>query len=140
MNAKFILLAALAVTAISGCNKQNEEAAKSVAAKKQNDLVYVTNDAVSFGYYKSSIKKVDENVRVWLHLPDSNKKSEKEIERVSELLAEISCKLQQIRITKTTDAEGKELVFSGQDQKWETPSPPDDFYKVIVSVCSEVPN
>ncbi len=121
--------------AITGCKKiQTSE--KEAPIKKSEDLVFIGEDNETLGYYKSSIIRANDNLRVWLHMPKADKESKKDIERLSELLAEISCNLHQIKIVKATDLQGKELPLSG-DWKWDTPSPKSVFYRVIIEVCSE---
>lgn len=123
------------VLLITGCNKKQAVETKT-SENKSDDIIYVSDKDVSFGYYKSSIIKVNGNLNVWLHMPKADKESKKEIERMSEILAEISCNLRQIKLLKATDFNGKEISLAS-NEKWDTPSPASDFYQVILKVCEE---
>jgi hypothetical protein len=131
------LLTLILTTSITlvACNKQQNTEEKSVD-KKTEDIIYISDKDVSFGYYKSSIIKVNNNLNVWLHIPKANQSSKKEIERMSEVLLEISCEKHQLRMLKITDTIGNEIAFAG-DEKWKTPSPASEYYKVIIKVCND---
>ncbi len=121
---------------LSGCDKKQVVEKNNVKGKKA-DIVFINEENESLGYYKSSIIEVDGNINVWLHMPKADKDSKEEIGRVSEILAEISCKLRQIRLMKASDISGKDLTLVG-DKKWDSPSPTSTFYSVIIKVCEEV--
>lgn len=134
---KYVITSCLCLmVTLSGCEKK-QVAEKNNVKEKKDDIVFINEDNKSIGYYKSSIIEVDGNINVWLHMPNADKDSKKEIERVSEILAEISCKLRQIRLMKASDITGKDLTKGG-DKKWDNPSPTSVFYHVIIKVCDEV--
>ncbi len=134
MNSK--LLTVLTISALLGGSKAAESQESTNQINSPTDLVFVTDNAISFGYYKSSIVKVNRNIRVWLNMPKSNIESKIDIERISEILVEISCPLQEVKIIKTADVLGK-TISEASDDKWEIPSPTQEMFKVILSVCKE---
>ena len=137
MEIKFIRYLFL-VFILYGCNKADISQKEIYPDRNGSDLIPVTKDQNSFGYYKSSIIKVNGNTQVWLHMPGASQSSKNDIERVSDFLTEISCELHSIRIIKSADIQGNTIIFKDDKvQDWSTPSPADDFYKVIISVCNE---
>lgn len=122
--------------ALVACNKQQSTEEKTTD-KKVEDLIFVSDKDNSFGYYKSSIVKVNNNLHVWLHMPKANQSSTKEIERLSKLLIEISCDTHELKLLKATDTLGKELSLTS-NEKWDNPSPASDFYQVIIKVCDSI--
>jgi hypothetical protein len=134
---KFILFFIFFSILLTGCNKQIESIKKDLIDRNTNDLVMVGDKKINIGYYKSSILKIDDVVQVWLHLPGADKNSKNELGKMSDFLVEISCKSHKLRIMKFTDTEGNKLLNQVEDE-WNSPSPADDFYQVILKVCEEV--
>jgi hypothetical protein len=122
-----------------GCNKSQEsiEAKTKELKKSSDDLVFINDKSIDYGFYKSTVVNIGETKQVWLHIPEASKDSKVDLERASEILAEVSCKLRQIKFLKITDVEGKTILESG-NEKWDSPSPVTTLYKIILKVCEEV--
>ena len=119
-----------------GCNKSQEsvEAKTKEFKKNSDDLVFVSEKIIDYGFYKSTVVNIGETKQVWLHIPEASKDSMVNLERASEILAEVSCKLRQIKFLKITDVDGKTILESG-NEKWDSPSPVTTLYKIILKVC-----
>jgi hypothetical protein len=122
-----------------GCNKSQEsiEVKTKELKKSSDDLVFINDKSIDYGFYKSTVVNIGETKQVWLHIPEASKDSKVDLERASEILAEVSCKLRQIKFLKITDVEGKTILESG-NEKWDSPSPVTTLYKIILKVCEEV--
>jgi hypothetical protein len=134
---KNIVIATLLFTfLILGCNKsqQSSQTTNKDFKKNSGDLVFVNDKSIDYGFYNSTVVDIGETKQVWLHIPEASKDSKVDLERASEILAEISCKLRQIKFLKITDVEGKKILESG-NEKWDSPSPVTTLYKIILKVC-----
>ena len=121
---------------LMGCTKSQEpnNGVQKANEKNLDDLIFVSQENIDYGFYKSTIVNVGETKQVWLHIPEASKDSKVDLERASEILAEVSCKLRQIKFLKITDVEGKTILESG-NEKWDSPSPVTTLYKIILKVC-----
>jgi hypothetical protein len=133
---RILVLHILFFISLAGCTKGDVAEQKDNAKSKLNDLIFASEKDNSLGYYKSSLIKNDGKISVWVHLPNSNIDSKKDIEKVSDLQIEIVCGTREYRLLNAADEKGKRIDFV-DDEKWDSPSPKNRFYTIILKVCSE---
>ena len=76
-----------------GCSKSQEpnNVVQKANEKNLDDLIFVSQENIDYGFYKSTIVNIGETKQVWLHIPEASKDSKVDLERASEILAEVFC-------------------------------------------------
>ena len=124
----------IALISLTSCSKIDEV---KNSFKKESDLVSVNGKetSISLSIYKSSVTVLENgNVRAWVKVPKPDNNSEIPIERLADLLVEISCNKKEMRMITATDIDGKKIE-QPTDDAWGIPPPASYFYNVVIKVC-----
>ena len=129
---------------ISSCNQKFNRSEKQGDSKfsyrgenSERKLKFIKDSKNSLAYYPSTItKSASGAMRVWVHFPGADPSSEKDIERLSEILVEISCPTNSWRFLRYVRDDGK-VFAKTPGAEWEYPTPVDDSFLLLKQVCSE---
>ena len=119
---------------LTSCSKIDEVKNKFI---NESDLVSVIGkeSSISLSIYKSSLTTLENgNVRAWIKVPKPDNNSEKPIERVADLLVEVSCNKKEMRLITATDINVIKIE-QPTDDVWDIPSPASYFYNIVMKVC-----